>query len=29
MIAMAAWDYIDKGIVTDLEPSPNLRLDQA
>ena len=29
MIAMAAWDYIDQGIVTDLEPSPNLRLDQA
>jgi hypothetical protein len=29
MIAMAAWDYIDQGIVTDLEPIPNLALDQA
>jgi N6-L-threonylcarbamoyladenine synthase len=29
MIAMAAWDYIDQGIITDLEPRPNLSLDQA
>ena len=29
MIAMAAWDYIEQGIKTDLEPKPNLRLDYA
>jgi N6-L-threonylcarbamoyladenine synthase len=29
MIAMATWDYIDQGIITDLEPKPNLSLGQA
>ena len=29
MIAMAGWDYHDQGIVTDLEPKPNLKLEQA
>lgn len=28
MIALATWDYIDQEIVTDLEPKPNLRLDE-
>jgi N6-L-threonylcarbamoyladenine synthase len=29
MIAMAGWDYHDQGIFTDLEPKPNLKLEQA
>lgn len=28
MIALAAWDYLEAGLRPDLEPLPNLRLDQ-